>query len=156
MAGHKCSVQCCSNVVPASQTVGQQKTALLPGLKCSVIIIMFLCCLFTICSNNTCFEANRHLHINPYTVDLVIFTRYLFSQIFFGQIRKFKNIAKIILIIMLLKKNENSRFLNLVKSFKIRNSRKFKHVEIIRSTVCYEFTYLSLDQLAGALAKYVI
>ena len=43
----------------------------------------------------------------PYTVDLVIF----------------KNLAKIIIIIALVKKNVNSQNLNFVKSPKIRNSR---------------------------------
>ena len=41
------------------------------------------------------------------------------------KIRKFKNLAKIVIKIALLKKNENSRILNFVKSPKIRNSRKF-------------------------------
>ena len=36
--------------------------------------------------------------------------------------------------IALLKKNENSRILNFVKSPKIRNSRKCKHAKITRST----------------------
>ena len=34
------------------------------------------------------------------------------------------------------KENENSRILNFVKSPNMRNSRKFKHANIIRSTVC--------------------
>ena len=43
------------------------------------------------------------------TVDLVIFARFEFSQIpRRGQIREFKNHAKIIIIIELLKENENS------------------------------------------------
>ena len=40
-----------------------------------------------------------------------------------------------IIIIALLKKNVNSRILNFVKSHKIRNSRKFEHAKITRSTV---------------------
>ena len=52
-----------------------------------------------------------------------------------GQIREFKNLAKIIFIIALLKKNENSQILNFVKSHKIRNSGKFEHAKITRSTV---------------------
>ena len=48
-----------------------------------------------------------------------------------------KNLAKIITVIALLKKNENSRILEIVKSRKIRNSRKFKHANISRSTVLY-------------------
>ena len=44
----------------------------------------------------------------------------------------FANLAKII-IIALLKKNENSRILNL-KSPKIKNSRQFKVAKITRST----------------------
>ena len=39
-------------------------------------------------------------------------------------------------MIALLTKNENSRILNFVKSPKIKNSRKFKHAKITRSTVC--------------------
>ena len=50
---------------------------------------------------------------------------------------KFKNLAKIIIIRALLKKNENSRILNFVKSPKIKNSRKFKHAKITRSTVLH-------------------
>ena len=51
-----------------------------------------------------------------------------------GQFRQFKNLAKIIIIIALLKKNENSRILNLVKSPKIRirknlNTRKLPHLQ---------------------------
>ena len=46
-----------------------------------------------------------------------------------GQILEFKNLAKIIILIALLKKNENSRNLNYVKSPKIKNSRKFKHAK---------------------------
>ena len=38
-------------------------------------------------------------------------------------------------IIALLKKNENLRILNFVKSPKIRNSRKFKHAKITKSMV---------------------
>ena len=41
-----------------------------------------------------------------------------------GQIREFKNLSKIIIIIALLKKNENLRILIFVKSPKIRKSRK--------------------------------
>ena len=41
------------------------------------------------------------------------------------QIREFKILAKIIIIIALLKKNENLRILSLVKNPKIRNPRKF-------------------------------
>ena len=40
-------------------------------------------------------------------VDLLIFARFVFSR--GGQIPEFKNLAKIIIIIALLKKNENSR-----------------------------------------------
>ena len=67
---------------------------------------------------------NQELYIGP-TVDLVIFARFLFSP--GGQIREFKNLAKIIFMIGLLKKIENSLILNFVKSPKIRYSRKFKH-----------------------------
>ena len=52
-----------------------------------------------------------------------------------GQIREFKDLAKIITIIALLGRNENSRILNFVKSPKITNSRKSKHAKITRSTV---------------------
>ena len=38
-------------------------------------------------------------------------------------------------MIALLKKTENSRILNFVKSPKITNSRKFKHAKITRSTL---------------------
>ena len=41
-----------------------------------------------------------------------------------GQIREFENLAKIIFSVALLRKTENSRILNFVKSPKIRNSRK--------------------------------
>ena len=71
-----------------------------------------------------------------FTVNLTIFARFLFSRISqAGQIREFKNFAKIINIIALLKKNVNSRILNFVNSPKIRDSRKFKHAKITRSTV---------------------
>ena len=66
------------------------------------------------------------------TVDLVIFARFQFSR--GGQICEFKNLAKIIIIIALLKKNENSRILNFVKSPKIIH-KIFIHAEITRSTV---------------------
>ena len=49
--------------------------------------------------------------------------------------REFKNLAEIIIIVELLKKNKNSQILNFVKHHKIRNSRKFKHAKITRSTV---------------------
>ena len=61
-----------------------------------------------------------------------------------GQIREFKNFAKIIIIIALLSKNENSRILKFVKSPKMRNSRKFKHAKMARSTVIQVFTHLKL------------
>ena len=54
------------------------------------------------------------------TVDLVIFAGFLFSPISRGKIREFKNLAKIIIIIVLLKKNENSRILNFL--LKIREN----------------------------------
>ena len=41
------------------------------------------------------------------------------------------DLAKTIIIIALLMKNENSRTLNLVKRPQIRNSRKFRHAKII-------------------------
>ena len=40
-----------------------------------------------------------------------------------------------IIIIALQKEKEYSRILNFVESLKIRNSRKFKHAKITRSTV---------------------
>ena len=57
----------------------------------------------------------------PYrpTVDLVKFAQFLFSG--GGQIRKVKNLAKIIIIIALLEKEENSRILKFLKSSKIGN-----------------------------------
>ena len=54
--------------------------------------------------------------------------------------RKFKNLARIIIIMALLKKNENSRISSFVKSCKIRISRKFKHAKITRSTVLFSFS----------------
>ena len=54
------------------------------------------------------------------------------------QIRKFKKLAKVIIKIELLYKNENSRILSLVKSPKIRNSRKLEHAKIIGSTFFIE------------------
>ena len=70
-------------------------------------------------------------------VDLVIFARFYFLQISrSGQIREIKNLAKIITLIALLKKNENVRILNFVKKNpKIKNSRRFKHAKITSSTV---------------------
>ena len=50
---------------------------------------------------------SEDIGIGIYTVDLVIFARFLFSRA--GQTPEFKNLAKIIIIIALLKKNENSR-----------------------------------------------
>ena len=47
-----------------------------------------------------------------------------------------QNLAKIIIIKPLPKKSKNSRkILNFVKSSKIRNSLKFKHAKITKSTV---------------------
>ena len=51
------------------------------------------------------------------------------------KIRKFKNLAKIVIKIALLKKNENSRILNFVESPKIRNSRKFEQAKFTKPTV---------------------
>ena len=71
------------------------------------------------------------------TVDLVIFARFSFPR--GGQIPELKNLAKIIIIITaILKKNVNLQILNFVKSPQIKNSRKFKHANITRSTV-YNF-----------------
>ena len=68
-----------------------------------------------------------------HTVDLVIFARFKFSRISRGgQIREFKNLAKILIIIALLIFFENSRVLSFLKSLKIRNSPKFKHAKITR------------------------
>ena len=47
---------------------------------------------------------------------------------------EFRYNVDIIIIIALLKKNENSRIVNFVKSPKIRNSRKFEHAKMTRST----------------------
>ena len=52
-----------------------------------------------------------------------------------GQIREFKKFAKIIIIIAILKKNEKSQILNIVKNPKLKNSRKFEHAKITISTV---------------------
>ena len=57
-----------------------------------------------------------------------------------------ENPAKIIIIIALLKKNENSRILNIVNSSKVGKSQKFKHAKITRSTVpifCVSNSYMS-------------
>ena len=92
----------------------------------------------------------------PYnnTVDLVIFARFQFSRISRGeQIREFRNRAKIIIIIALLEKNENSRILNFAKSPKIGNSRKFKHAKITRSTVCVEWSH-GTPEIATILDQY--
>ena len=71
-----------------------------------------------------------------HTVDLVIFARFYSSRISRGrQIREFKNSAKIIIIIALLKKTTNSRILSFVKSPDIINSRKFNHAKITGPTV---------------------
>ena len=61
-------------------------------------------------------KSETYKPLKTYTVDLVIFARFYFSQISReGQIREFKNLAKIIIIEALLKKNANSRILNIVK-----------------------------------------
>ena len=74
--------------------------------------------------------------ISTISVDLVIFARFYFLRISWGgRIREFKNHANIIIRITLRIKKVYSRFLNFVKSSKIRNSRKFKHVKITRSTL---------------------
>ena len=58
-------------------------------------------------------DNDRYLyfHLQVYlktTVDLVIFVRFYFLRVSRGgQIREFKNLAKIIIMITLLKKNEN-------------------------------------------------
>ena len=65
----------------------------------------------------------------------MIFARLNFSWISRGQIREFINLVKIIIIIELLKINKKLWILNFVKSFKIRNSRKFKHAKVTRSIV---------------------
>ena len=75
-------------------------------------------------------QADDLLYIS-YTLDLVIFARFYFLRISReGQIREFKNIAKIVNIIALLKKNEDSQILNFAKRPKIGNSRKFKHAKL--------------------------
>ena len=63
-----------------------------------------------------------------YAVDLVIFVRFKFSLE--DQIYEFKNLAKIIIILTLLEKNEKLLNLNFLKNPKIRNSWKFKHTKI--------------------------
>ena len=50
----------------------------------------------------------RHDQLISITVDLVIFTSFYFCE--------FKKLAKMIIIIALLKKNENSRVLSFVKN----------------------------------------
>ena len=55
------------------------------------------------------------------------------------KIREFQNLAKIIIIIALLKEKRKFRILNFLKSPKIRNSRKFEHAKITRSTVVSYF-----------------
>ena len=60
-----------------------------------------------------------------------LFVSFYFSRISRGgQIRKFKNLTKINIIIAVLKKNENSRILICVQSLKVRNSPKFKHAKM--------------------------
>ena len=82
------------------------------------------------------------------TVDLVILAKFYFSQISRGgQIRKLKNLAKIIIIIAPLNKNKNSQILNFVKSPKIKNSRTIKHAKFTRSTVYKNITQIILDIL---------
>ena len=76
-------------------------------------------------------------------VDLVIFARFKFSR--GGQTRKFINLPKIIIIIALpIIEIDNLPILDLTKSPKIINSRKFKHAKITRSTV-YIIHYSSTD-----------
>ena len=88
-------------------------------------------------------------------VDLVIFARFLFSRISLrGHIREFKNLAKNVIIIALLKKNKKSRTLNFVKSPKIRNSRKFKHGKITRSTVYIYICFRSIEISLDLIIKY--
>ena len=78
----------------------------------------------------------RHL-LNFYLRSVNIHEVLIFANFEWGgQISEFKNLAKIIIIIALLKKNENSRIINFVKIPKIRNSRKCKHAKTTRSTVC--------------------
>ena len=79
------------------------------------------------------------------TADLVMFAWFWFSRILWGgQIREFKNLTKIVLIIALLKKKEKSQILNFVKTPKNRNSRKLKHAKITRSTVYDNHTRTSI------------
>ena len=90
------------------------------------------------------FPLNCILYYAVYIVDLVIFA----SFFFYGEFReehKFTNsriTQKNIFIIALLKKDENSRFFNFVKNPKTRNSCKFEHAKITRSTVDF-FKYVS-------------
>ena len=51
------------------------------------------------------------------------------------------------------KKNENLRILNFVKSREIRNSRKFKHAKITRSTVCLLFMTCNLKTVRMLLLR---
>ena len=67
-------------------------------------------------------------------VDLEIFAKIYYSRILrMGQIREFQNLLKIIIIIALLKKNEESRNLNFVKSPQIQISRRFQLAKTTRS-----------------------
>ena len=70
---------------------------------------------------------------SPQYLILVIFAWFLFLRISRGgQIRKFTNPANIIIIIIgLLKKSENSRILNFLKSLKIRNSRILPDIQYL-------------------------
>ena len=66
---------------------------------------------------------------------------------------------KNIIIIVLPKKNENSQILNSVKSTKIRNSRKFKHTNMTRSTVynlCTTPPHLQYSNLSRDLQSLII
>ena len=78
------------------------------------------------------------------TVDLVILVRFKFSRISRGgPNREFKNLAKIIILIALLRKNENSRILIFVKSHKIKNSRKLQYANQIYSISVVSWTLRS-------------
>ena len=60
-------------------------------------------------------------------------------------------------MIALLKKNENLRILNFVKSPKIGNPRKFKHAKISRSTVLANlFSIISQKKIVFVIPVYSV
>ena len=82
-------------------------------------------------SHSTCTYMRKITYCRPGNIRGFNFREFHEEDKFF----EFKNLAKTIIMLALLKKNENSRILNFVKNPQIRNSWKFVNAKITRSAV---------------------